>query len=83
MGFEVKEVWALTHIDNNGEEGIVGMLMGNQWMPFVCADKKRLDSMLPEAKSIAKATGKKIRLIKLSELTVVSEDINAEEPVGI
>jgi len=44
------------------DEGIVGMDLGNSWMPFVGADMKRVDSLKPLALDIAKMPGKKVKL---------------------
>lgn len=35
-------------------------------MPFVCADKERMEKLRPLAKQISKQSGKKIKLLKLT-----------------
>ncbi len=51
-------------------EGVVGrelnVLGKDVFMPFVCADKERVDQLRPLAKELSKLTNKKIKLIKLS-----------------
>ena len=47
-------------------EGLIGQRMGDSWIPFVCADRARLESLRPLAEEIAKATKKKVKLIRYS-----------------
>jgi hypothetical protein len=72
----IDEVYAFVSVDQNGE-GIVGhtvQMMGQTvFMPFVCADKSRMESLKPAAKKIAKESGKKIRLIRLSVREEIEE----------
>lgn len=73
---QIDEVYIFVSCDKDGE-GIVGqtinMLGAPVFMPFVCADKQRVQSLKPLAKTIAKESGKKIKLIRLS----VREEIEA------
>jgi hypothetical protein len=66
---KITEIYAFVSIDEGGE-GVVGMTMpinGREtFMPFVCADKQRMESLKPIAKQIAKESGKQIKLIKLT-----------------
>lgn len=66
---KITEVYVFASVDEGGE-GVVGqvvdMLGREVFMPFVCADKKRMESLKPLAQKIAKETGKKIKLIRLS-----------------
>lgn len=66
---KIEEVYVFVSVNQDGE-GIVGQtieLMGSPvFMPFVCADKARMQSLKPLAKKIAKESGKKIKLIRLS-----------------
>ena len=72
----IDEVFVFVSVDQDGE-GIVGQtvqLMGQTvFMPFVCADKARMESLKPAAKKIAKESGKKIKLIRLSTREEVEE----------
>lgn len=72
----IEEVYIFVSSDKNGE-GIIGrsieMLGQNIFMPFVCADKERMESIKPLAKKIAKEYGKKIKLIKLSVREEIEE----------
>jgi hypothetical protein len=67
---KITEVYCFVSVDEGGE-GIVGattQINGKTvFMPFVCADKERMESLKPMAKCIAHDTGKKIKLIKLTQ----------------
>ena len=66
---KITEIYAFVSVGKNGE-GIVGMTMpveGREtFMPFICADKKRMEQLKPIAKKIAGEYGKTIKLIKLT-----------------
>jgi len=49
-----------------GDEGIVAMKVANSWMPLVGADMKRAASLRRMAVSIARVSGKKIRLVRFT-----------------
>lgn len=66
---KITELYAFVSVDEGGE-GIIGQtcMVGGQltFMPFVLADKTKMEILKPVAKQIAFETGKKIRLIRLS-----------------
>ncbi len=69
------ELFLFVAEDEEGE-GLIGQRIGDQWIPFVCADKARLNSLRPMAENIARESGKKIKLIKFTtrtELEVIGE----------
>jgi hypothetical protein len=73
---KIEEVYIFASSDKDGE-GILGQtieMMGKPiFMPFVCADKKRMESLKPLAKKIAKESGKKVKLIRLSVREEIEE----------
>lgn len=62
---KITELYAFVSKDEGGE-GLIGMIINGTFIPFVCADKKRIESLKPHAKNIAKESGKKVKLIKLT-----------------
>lgn len=68
MSFRIEHVWAFVSIDDNDEGGICGAAigLGGSWLPLIGADEQRLRALLPLAEEIASATGKRIKLIKLT-----------------
>lgn len=68
----INEVYAFISEDTGpDDEGIIGAVFGGQWMPFVCGDKARVDSLRPHAEKIAELTGKKVKLVKFAVRTDV------------
>lgn len=53
------------------DEGIVAMKLGDTWIPLIVADIKRAETLKPFARDIARATGKKVKLIHF----IVREDL--------
>ena len=72
---KINEVWAYVSEDEKGNEGICGWLdeKTKQWLPMVCADKDRLESLRVLAIMIAKQTNKKIKIVKFSTREDVEE----------
>ena len=66
---KITEVYVFASVDSGGE-GIIGHTMNilgqDVFMPFVCADKSRMESLKPIAKKLAREQGIKIKLIRLS-----------------
>ena len=66
---KIKEVYVFASVDSGGE-GIIGQTVNvggrSTFMPFVCADKARMESLKPIARQIARDSGKKVKLIRLS-----------------
>lgn len=63
----IKEMFAfITEENGPGDEGLIGIAMNGQWMPFVGADMERANALKPLARSIGEATHKKIKLVRFS-----------------
>lgn len=64
----ITELWAFVSVDDDGVEGLVAAPFGSpdNLLPLIAADRARLDSLRPIARQIARATGAKIRLLKLT-----------------
>ena len=76
---KITELFAFISIDEGlGDEGIIAAKFGDNWMPLVGADKKRVDSLRPIAKLIAQTTGKHVVLAKFTH----REDVETIEAVG-
>jgi hypothetical protein len=73
---KIDEVFLFISSDDDGE-GIIGqsfqMMEQTVFMPFVCADKARMEFLKPLAKKIAKESNKKIKLIRLSVREEIEE----------
>jgi hypothetical protein len=66
----IDEVWLFVSVDETGE-GVCGApLMGaGSLVPLIAADKARLKQLIPIARQVARASGKQVKLIKLSQRT--------------
>ena len=66
---KITEIYAFVSQDESGE-GVVGVTMpvnGREtFMPFICADKERMEQLKPIAVEMTKQSGKKIKLIKFT-----------------
>ena len=69
----IDEVYVFISKDEKGNEGVIGQKIGDSWMPFVAADKARLDALILMARELAKHTNKKIKLIKLTKREDIKE----------
>ncbi|MHC2583640.1 hypothetical protein ACVI1J_004143 [Bradyrhizobium diazoefficiens] len=75
----IDAVWAFISMDEGGEGLCAGPLMGpGSLVPLIAADEVRLKLLLPWARGIAQASGKAIKLVKLSH----REDIMEISPDG-
>lgn len=70
---QINEIYAYV-AEEGGCEGIISMQMGNTHMPLVGADVARHESLKEHVKQIAKASGKKIKLLKFTN----REEVNWE-----
>lgn len=71
--FKITELWAFVSSDEGGD-GLIAEMINGLWMPFVCADKARLNSLLERARAIQKESSKKIKVMHF-RLDDVQEDI--------
>jgi hypothetical protein len=70
-GFRIGEVHAYLVVAANGDEGIAAFHTGQGWMPMVCADRTRIESLRPIAEQLARETGQEIKLVRFAVRTDV------------
>lgn len=71
---KINEVYVFVAQDEDGEGIFAHSTYFNGdhvFMPFVCADKERMQSLKPFAKKVSKEHNKKIKIVKFS----VREDV--------
>ncbi len=70
----ITEVYCFASSDENGE-GIIGQTVHMQgrevFMPFVCADIARVNSMRQMAQTISQESGKTIKLVKFTHRELI------------
>lgn len=70
-GFRITEIYAITGIGGDDEEGVPAFLTSAGAMPLIAADPRRLASIKAMAQRIADETGRNFKITKFS----VREDI--------
>ena len=73
---KIETMTAFVSVDEfTGYEGVLGMKMGDSWIPLVAADPDRLRSMYPMAENIKANTGKDYRVLQFSVRTDITEEV--------
>lgn len=70
---KIEVIYAFIAEEGPNDEGVVAAKIGGVWMPLVCADMERVESVEPLAKRIAQATKQKITLAKFEKRTDLRE----------
>lgn len=72
----ITELWAFVSVDPiDGNEGVCAAKMGDMFMPLVAADRTRMRQYYALARKIATATGRKVRLVRLTCREVWADDV--------
>lgn len=62
----IQQLTVFVSVDKEGNEGVIGQIMGNTFMPFVCADPERVKSLLPLAMAMSKNNGIPFKILKFT-----------------
>lgn len=63
----IEELYAFICEDTGpDDEGVMGFLADSGWIPMVGADMARVDSLKPMAQNLARAAGKKVKLVRFT-----------------
>lgn len=73
MNFKIEKITAFISIADDGDEGVIGFLNGDSWMPLICADHQRVNQMYPIAEKICKEAGKEFRVIQFTTRADITE----------
>lgn len=77
----IDEIWAFVSVDpNDGNEGIIAQTMGDTWMPFVAADKARLDALRPIVEHLVHKRGITVKLVKFTQREEIETLESNEKP---
>ena len=71
---KIEKIYAFV-AENEDGEGVMAFKSNNGWMPMVGADFKRIDSLLPIAQELSKASGKEFRILQFDNRTDATEQI--------
>ena len=70
----INQLWLVTYFNEASLEVVAQARLANgDKMPMIAADLARLESMMPEARYLAKASNIKMRLIKLTNRVDVQD----------
>jgi hypothetical protein len=76
-GFRIEQVWMAVAVHEDSDESIPAALMGGMvQVPLIISDMKRMHWLRKAAKSVAEASGKQVRIVRLSLRT----DLETIEP---
>lgn len=64
----INEMFAFIVTEEEGSEGIPAIQLDDKWIPLVGADKDRVDSLRIAALRIKNLSGKRIRLVKFTQI---------------
>lgn len=73
LGFAIERLWVFVSVADDGDEGVAAFVApgSGTWYPMVAADEKRLEGLIRKAQDIAKATGKRLRLVRFDRRTEI------------
>lgn len=70
MALTIDECWLYVAVDENGDEGLMAFKnLAGEWMPLVCADPKRRESVHAMAEQVKAISGQdyKVKHFKLDQ----------------
>ena len=73
----IETVWAVVSLDEHGE-GICGAMVNGRWMSLTTASERLVPALLHIARDVAKMTGKKLKLIKMTMREDIQDIIPAD-----
>lgn len=59
----IEKMFAFIAEEKPGDEGVIGAVTPQGWLPLVGADMARVESLRPLAQRIARVTGKPVKLV--------------------
>lgn len=76
---KITAMFAFISTDENGDDSVPAFIMPNgMWMPLTGADLERVQSLQSIAQELANASGRGMRIVVFSEMTL----IGTIEPAG-
>lgn len=72
MPLHIDEIFAFVSEDEHGNEGVCGFRTNDgTFLPMVCADKARVDSLREMADLIKRTSGMQIKLLRFSKRSLI------------
>lgn len=63
----IDSIWAVVSVDDDGTEGLCGILTQTGWLPLIVANEKNLPDIRAEAIKIAKRDQRLVRIVRLHQ----------------
>lgn len=76
VGFVIQSVYAYLSVADDGDEGLIGAVIGDTFMPLVAADQARLIDLRPFAENVARQSGRRVKLVRFT----LRSDLEVIEP---
>jgi len=70
---KIDSVFAILSEDEQGNEGIDGVMMNGKMTPFITGSEKAIEMMISIIKSMPKVKGKKHKLVRYTKKELVRE----------
>lgn len=77
---KIERMYAFVAKNEDGE-GVMAFKIKDGWMPMVGADLKRVESLLPIAEDLSKASGVEFKILQFDNRTDVTEQFKEESPI--
>lgn len=75
----IRTITAFVSVDKDGNEGVIGQLMPDgKWMPFICADETRIQTLLPFAIEVSRMTKIPFKILQFGTRTDLTEKYTKE-----
>lgn len=75
---KIEKMYAFVAKSEDGDEGILALKSNNGWLPMVGADFKRIESLLPIAEELTKASGIEFKILQFDNRIDVTEQFKKE-----
>ena len=77
--FRAKEIWAFMSVDQDDDEGLIGVMRDGAWLPFVATDLTRVDLLREMAKQVATETNQKVNVVRFTVRENMEEILPEEQ----
>jgi hypothetical protein len=75
MGFKIEKLTAFVAVDPaDGDEGVIGMKMGDNWVPLIAADHIRAAEYFPLALKICRETKTELKILQFDNRKDVTKE---------
>ena len=73
MSLKIEKMYAFISEDKDGNEGVVGVRTGQEWVPLVGADMSRVNLLIPLAQQIVNKTKRPIKILMFTDRKEINE----------